>query len=419
MTLFSLDEQQRRTLAARAERACVVYNDHPLPIGVKPETGRIGIEGDGRRIALHLGGGHTYNGTSLVAERLVTDGTAYFGTVDELIRWLASASQRRTEPANPPLPATPSSSAEPQPVPQPLTAPSLELALGERVVGQPNACRVAARSVTNHLAKVAPAGPLTMLFVGPTGVGKTLLAETLAARLDEVGDGRCGYFRVDMSELREGHRVARLLGAPPGYVGHQTTPPLITHLRSNPRSVILFDEIDKAHPDVVTALMNMFDVGRLTPEGGDDTIDLTRSILIATSNQAAEEIHDFATDNAGIEAATAVRDLMVAGGMPKEQVARFDEVVPFNQLTEAATAALVILAIRRCAAEYGVTLSAIDPAVALEVIDNLPPEDRFGARTINRMVNEIIGSAVVDLAGQGAFARLLLTADRKVVTESG
>ena len=158
----------------------------------------------------------------------------------------------------------------------------LEEALHQRVIGQDEAVNAVANAIRRSRAGLSdPNRPIgSFLFLGPTGVGKTELARTLA---DYLFDDERAMVRIDMSEYMEKHSVARLIGAPPGYVGYDEGGQLSEAVRRRPYSVILLDELEKAHPDVFNVLLQVFDDGRLT-DGQGRTVDFTNTALIMTSN---------------------------------------------------------------------------------------------------------------------------------------
>ena len=153
-----------------------------------------------------------------------------------------------------------------------LDSADLRRAIEAEVIGQSEAVDGLARAVVVHLARRSPVRPLTMMFLGPSGTGKTLAAQTLANVLEARVGAEVRFARVDMAEYQERHSVSKLLGAPPGYVGFGERTPLIDSLSRSARVVVLFDEIEKAHPDVFTALMNLMDSGRVTTSDGE-TLD--------------------------------------------------------------------------------------------------------------------------------------------------
>src|SRR5690606_14659074 len=165
--------------------------------------------------------------------------------------------------------------------------------LHERVVGQDEAVRLVSDAIIRARAGVQdPRRPIgSFIFLGPTGVGKTELAKSLAAALFDTEDN---MVRLDMSEYQERHTVSRLVGAPPGYVGYEEGGQLTEAVRRKPYSVVLFDEIEKAHPDVFNALLQVLDDGRLTAAQGR-TVDFRNTVIIMTSNIGSEYLLDGAT----------------------------------------------------------------------------------------------------------------------------
>ena len=160
----------------------------------------------------------------------------------------------------------------------------LEGDLRKRVIGQDEAINAVARAIRRSRAGMKdPRRPIgSFLFMGPTGVGKTELARALAATIFGSEEA---MIRLDMSEYMEGHTVSRLFGSPPGYVGHDEGGQLTEHVRRRPYSVVLFDEIEKAHPEVFNALLQILDDGRLT-DGQGRTVDFKNTVVIMTSNAA-------------------------------------------------------------------------------------------------------------------------------------
>jgi ATP-dependent Clp protease ATP-binding subunit ClpC len=231
----------------------------------------------------------------------------------------------------------------------------------------------------------------TFLFLGPTGVGKTELAKALAETV--FGDEQ-SIIRIDMSEYMERHAVARLIGAPPGYVGYDEGGQLTERVRRRPYSVILLDEIEKAHPDVYNVLLQVFDDGRLT-DGKGRVVDFSNTILIATSNLGASIIMDnLEQPEPRRKTDKALRDALMQvlkGHFRPEFLNRIDEIIVFNALSKQNIRAIVQVQLDRVvrtAAAQDITLELGESLVDHLVEVGYQPE--FGARELKRQVRQII-----------------------------
>jgi ATP-dependent Clp protease ATP-binding subunit ClpB len=263
----------------------------------------------------------------------------------------------------------------------------MEEALSERVVGQDQAVRAVSDAVRRARSGIAdpdrPTG--SFLFLGPTGVGKTELAKALAGYLF---DDERAMVRIDMSEYGEKHSVARLVGAPPGYVGYDEGGQLTEAVRRRPYTVVLFDEVEKAHPDVFDVLLQVLDDGRLT-DGQGRTVDFRNSILIMTSNLGSLFINDPTfNDDAKHEAALqAARD-----HFKPEFLNRLDDIVVFHSLGSEQLTAIVDIQIDRLSARLAdrrLTLEVSDSAREWLAISGFDPV--YGARPLRRLVQTAIG----------------------------
>ncbi|HEY2223882.1 ATP-dependent Clp protease ATP-binding subunit [Actinomycetospora sp.] len=257
----------------------------------------------------------------------------------------------------------------------------LDARLSSRVVGQDPAVDTVVDAVLAGRAGLAdPSRPVaSLLFVGPTGVGKTELARALAATLHGTGDA---LVRFDMAEFAEKHTVSRLTGAPPGYVGHDRPGELTEAVRRRPSSVVLFDEIEKAHPDVVAVLLGILDAGRLTDTHGR-TASFTDTVVIMTSNLAAAEL---AVAGAAVEAARDPVMTVLRRSLRPELLGRIDDVVLFRPLSDELLAQVVELALtatRERLAAQDVTLT-VTPA-ALTLLAGRA-DRRAGARGLRQVV---------------------------------
>jgi ATP-dependent Clp protease ATP-binding subunit ClpB len=266
----------------------------------------------------------------------------------------------------------------------------LEDELHHRVVGQEEAIQAVSDAVRRSRAGLQdmkkPVG--TFLFLGTTGVGKTELAKALA---EYLFDDENAMTRIDMSEYQERHSVSRLVGAPPGYVGYDEGGQLTEAVRRKPYSVILLDEIEKAHPDTFNILLQVLDEGRLTDNKGR-LADFKNTIIIMTSNMGSQIIQDkFENLKGSVEAATEAAKVEVLGLLKQtvrpEFINRIDEIVMFTPLTNENIAQIVGLQLKnvtKMLAQQGITMDATPEAIAYLSEKGYDPQ--FGARPVKRVI---------------------------------
>jgi len=265
----------------------------------------------------------------------------------------------------------------------------LEQQLHERIVGQDEAVSAVAEAIRRSRAGLGdPNRPVgSFLFLGPTGVGKTELARALAEVL--FGDESL-MVRFDMSEFQERHTVSRLVGAPPGYVGYEEAGQLTEQVRRRPYSVLLFDEIEKAHPDVFNILLQILDDGRLTDAQGR-TVDFKHAVVIMTSNLGADRIQQFARQGGDFEGLK--EDLMqvLRQSFRPEFINRIDEIIVFRALDDRQLAEITRLLLdklaRRLRAQH-IEVEFTDAAVELLAHEGFDPE--FGARPLRRTIQRLV-----------------------------
>ncbi len=276
----------------------------------------------------------------------------------------------------------------------------LENELAHRVVGQSTAIASVSDAIRRSRAGIAdpnrPTG--TFLFLGPTGVGKTELAKSLAYFLF---DDERAMVRIDMSEYGEKHSVSRLIGAPPGYIGYEEGGQLTEAVRRRPYSVILLDEVEKAHPEVFDLLLQVFDDGRLT-DGQGRTVDFRNAIIIMTSNLGSTFLIDGTLTREQKE--TAVNEV-VRGHFKPEFLNRIDDIVLFNALTQeeiASIATHLVDDVAKRLADRGVTISLSDRARTWLMDHGF--DAAYGARPLRRLIQKAIGDRIAKMILGGQIA---------------
>ncbi|GAP95856.1 ATP-dependent Clp protease ATP-binding subunit [Leptolyngbya sp. NIES-2104] len=309
----------------------------------------------------------------------------------------------------------------------------LDEVLHQRVIGQDEAVTAVARSIKRaRVGLQDPDRPIaSFIFSGPTGVGKTELAKALAAA---VFGSEEAMIRLDMSEYMESHTVSKLIGSPPGYIGYDEGGQLTEAVRRNPYTVILFDEVEKAHPDVFNMMLQLLDDGRLTDAKGR-TVSFKNTLIIMTSNLGSKVIEKggaglgFATETGSSESIqynrirTLVNDELKQYFRP-EFLNRIDEIIVFRQLTREEVVQIADLMIQEAAAriaEQGITLEVTDRFKERVVVDGYNPS--YGARPLRRAIARLLEDSLAEaiLSGQiqdGDKAIADVDEDQQVVIRS-
>ena len=277
----------------------------------------------------------------------------------------------------------------------------MEEAIGKQVIGQKEAVKAVADAVRRSRAGLSdpnrPNG--SFLFLGPTGVGKTELTKALAGFLFDTTDA---IVRLDMSEFMEKHSVARLIGAPPGYVGYEQGGYLTEAVRRKPYSVILLDEVEKAHPDVFNILLQVLDDGRLT-DGQGRTVDFKNTVIIMTSNLGSHIIQEQAGKASYEEMKANVMEVVGEHFRP-EFINRIDEITVFHPLDKAQIreiASIQLGQLRKRLQEKDLNLKVSD--VVLDKIGEAGFDPVYGARPLKRTVQKLIENPLAQLILQGKF----------------
>ena len=297
---------------------------------------------------------------------------------------------------------------------------SMEDSLGGRVIGQEEALQAVSDAVRRSRAGLQdPNRPIgSFLFLGPTGVGKTELTKTLA---EFMFDDEQAMVRIDMSEYMEKHAVARLIGAPPGYVGYEEGGALTEAVRRRPYQLILFDEIEKAHPDVFNVLLQVLDEGRLT-DGQGRTVDFKNTLIIMTSNLGAEIMAAQEEGHDSSEIRDEVMEIVQASFRP-EFYNRLDEVILFHRLFREHMDGIVDIQLKRMEKLLSDRKIALDPdRNALDWLADAGYDPAYGARPLKRVIQKSIKNPLAVLMLEGKVQdgdEIRLSADDRGLTING
>jgi ATP-dependent Clp protease ATP-binding subunit ClpB len=296
----------------------------------------------------------------------------------------------------------------------------MEESLGNRVVGQAEAVRAVATAVRRSRAGLQdPNRPMgSFMFLGPTGVGKTELTKALA---EYLFDDENALIRIDMSEYMEKHSVARLIGAPPGYVGYEEGGALTEAVRRRPYQVVLFDEIEKAHPDVFNVLLQVLDDGRLT-DGQGHTVDFRNTLIVMTSNLGA----DFLVNQPEGQDTDAVKDQVMAvvrSAFRPEFLNRVDEIILFHRLKKAEMTRIVDIQMRRLQKllDDRKIVITLEPS-AREWLADKGWDPAYGARPLKRVIQKSVQDPLAEMILSGAIKdgeKVAVSAGKQGLTFNG
>ena len=276
---------------------------------------------------------------------------------------------------------------------------SMEKLIGSRVIGQPQAVEAVSQAVRRARAGLQDASrPIgSFLFLGPTGVGKTELTKALA---EFLFDDEHAMVRLDMSEYMEKHAVARLIGSPPGYVGYEQGGALTEAVRRKPYSVILFDEVEKAHPDIFNILLQVLDDGRLT-DGQGRTVDFTNTVIILTSNLGAQALVELKDGEPSEKARDEVMQVVNQAFKP-EFLNRLDDIVLFNRLDRSVMSGIVdvqLEGLRKLLKERDITLELNEKAKGWLAGEGYDPI--YGARPLKRVIQKEVQNKLAEMILKG------------------
>jgi len=419
-----------RDLKERAKWGCVRFRNQEMPLGCNPSRADIGFEIDNESGAVRLlvTKGIRYRGTNSDVREWVENGEKQFTSYEAMFSWIQGPLGQEFNAQS----VTECCSANVSPAMRAVTQITNmaavqegirstnkphyidEAALFERlhrlVLGQDDALRALAAVIVRHCARRSPARPAVVFAVGPSGVGKTHTAEVLAQVFREFAgesNNSFQFLRLDMTEYQEAHRVSQLIGAPQGYIGHGEGSQLVDALRANPNTIVLFDEIEKAHPAILRVLMNAMDAGRLSTASrstGGHEIDCRHAVFMFTSNIDAKEILDEleirnAFGNRVIEDDVCRRRLHASGVAP-EIVGRIERFLVYKPLNQETHAEIVTLSIVDVAMEYGLQVTYIEPEVIIELLQKSHSQS-FGVRPTRYLIDDMLGDSFAKAAEKG------------------
>ncbi|MDR3323998.1 MAG: AAA family ATPase, partial [Zoogloeaceae bacterium] len=416
---------------AKEENACLAFNDFELPPDCAPAATRVAFDWrDGRRLLLIDSA--RYPGDNPAFREFAQTGQFCADSTEAMTRFFEQirpafretcvhnapreppAQTPAQPPASPPTvrpsrPFDPSQIQIPTPTEQanPFDRASFHADLSAEVVGQPRAVDGITGVIETHIAKRKPARPAAALFAGPSGTGKTKLACEVAIQLAKHTGQDWGFLRIDLNQLAAEHDVSRLIGSPPGYIGHEETP-LFAPLLENPKQVVLFDEMEKAHPKVMQVLMNAMGSGRLeaarVARDGAHEFDFTQSILIFTSNLPFSVEHIDGLSQAEITKACRAQ---LSETMLPEIANRFTEILLFTELSDSAKVEIIGLSIVRLGAQYELTVCHISTELLQDTVNQILTGS--GARDVEYAVEALFGAAFAAFADKNTARDVTLT----------
>jgi ATP-dependent Clp protease ATP-binding subunit ClpB len=417
-------------LEVRAKRSCVRFLNQEMPPGCFPSHADVGFEilSNPQAAKLFVEKGIRYNGPDQTILEWLRSGVLQFPDFDALRVWIlgplsqAFTGQLASGDTITKRPVKIGTATEItdmnavcegiQNIQRPLYMDETVLfeRLHQRILGQDDALRGLATVVVHHLARRQPARPAVLFALGPSGVGKTRTAEVICQVLREFDDSNADYqfLRLDMTEYQEAHRVSQLIGSPQGYIGHGDGSQLIDALRANPRTIVLFDEIEKAHPAILRVLMNTMDAGRLSTASCTSAgreIDCRQAIFIFTSNLDSKEILNelesrSAFGNRVVEDEVCRRRVHALGIAP-EIVGRIGRFLVFRPLSPETQAEIAALAIAEVGEEYGLKVIYVEPSVIVDMMQKACSAT-FGARPERFLIDDLLGSTFAKAAEQDA-----------------
>lgn len=419
-----LTASERAALERRSSVVTVVYYDHPLPVGASVPAARVGVGPCIEGLGLFVDRGIGYAGNNAEVAEWLREGVRVFADFEALWEWIGSTfppavTHEGHWTGPPPWPAKPEAPADPsEPVVEPrepvgpadltnldqvqmpdevrvvIAEVDLRSALLSHISGQEPAVSQLAAGVSRHVNKRAARKPYSAVLLGKTGVGKTETVRTLVTSLTDLTGETWQFVCLDMSEFSERISVSRLVGAPPGYIGHGDGNDLASKLAANPRTVVLFDEFEKANPVVWQSLLGLLDHGQLASERHGQ-VSAEQAVLVFTSNIGSNLTEQELTtgDN---------RSMLKNFGLAPELVGRLNHVIAFKDLSARATAEIAVRSVVLIAAEYGITIGWVAPTYVSDLLRRTA-DNKFGARMLEHLVEDDLGEQLAAWEDKQAF----------------
>lgn len=419
-------------LAQRSRNHCITFQNQTLPLGFMPKRGRIAFEAaqsaasisvqNESGIRLMIDYGYQYTGNNAQMQQWVRDGYLDFDSPSHLHTWFTTVVSQLFADTNPATSTRLPTNNEPARTDMSevqrhlsernqqnrsalITPDALAGILNTSVKGQATAIQAISERVSAHVNRVQPRKPASLFFVGPTGTGKTRTASKMTEALKELNCNDVRYLRLDMNEYQESHRISQLLGSPQGYAGYGEGAQLVKQLSAHPQSVVLFDEIEKAHPNILLALMNAMDAGRLsspTAINGSYEIDCRKALFIFTSNLDAQGILE-AIDGMNEPNQSAIDNLcrqrLTTQGLRPELAARIGTYAVFKPLGEGHRLEVVMSAIQDVASEYGIKVHNVAPEIVADIVSD--GDGQFGVRADEYRIDSLLGLCLAKASHDG------------------
>ena len=415
------DDRQYEWLRDQMQGALYIFKDIALPGTCTPNSCRVGFEfTPSKGYTFYIDKSIAYTGCHEAFRTLLNNGEVScerYGDLVTLVRGLRSLyTETHLERCNT-FSDRPPNREEPSPEPRDITEAALQAArspvdidgkrlyegLTSKIIGQSSALTKLSDVVQIHLAKVKPGRPATLYLAGPTGVGKTESGKALVETLNEISDVNFELITIPCNQLEESHRISQLLGSPNGYIGFED-PPWLAPLAYNPRCVVLWDEIEKAHPNILKAMMRGLDEGMVKlPRSINESweLDCRFSVFLFTSNESLDNAEKRIGFSTGSEESTEnviseedkCKEALVQNGLRPEIAGRIASFLEYKPMTRKDIAKIIRLEITKYANSFGLSVKTVDETIIEEIIK--ATGSKFGMRAYKQLIDNKFGKSFV------------------------